>query len=62
MSDIPDMTEFEFYGLPWEQCELYDRLSVLSYVENVTAPTLTLTPLLRPIGSLSICLGQCYCR
>ncbi len=39
-SDIPNMTEFEFYGPPWEQRELYDRLSPLSYVENVTAPTL----------------------
>jgi len=39
-SDIPSMTEFEFYGAPWEQRERYRRLSPFSYVENVTAPTL----------------------
>ncbi len=39
-SDAQGLTEFEFYGMPWEQRDLYRRLSPLSYVENVTAPTL----------------------
>ena len=39
-ADIPGLTEFEFYGTPWENRELYRRLSPLSYVENVTTPTL----------------------
>jgi dipeptidyl aminopeptidase/acylaminoacyl peptidase len=40
MSDIPNMTEFEFFGFPWEQPERYTRLSPLTHVANVTAPTL----------------------
>ena len=39
-SDAQGLTEFEFDGAPWEQRELYRRLSPISYVENVTAPTL----------------------
>ena len=39
-SDAQGLTEFEFGGPPWEQRELYRRLSPISYVENVTAPTL----------------------
>lgn len=39
-SDAQGLTEFEFDGTPWEQRELYRRLSPISYVENVTAPTL----------------------
>ena len=39
-ADIPEMTEFEFYGYPWEQRDRYTRLSPFSYVEKVTAPTL----------------------
>ena len=39
-SDAQGSTEFEFGGTPWEQRELYRRLSPMSYVENVTAPTL----------------------
>lgn len=39
-SDAQGLTEFEFYGKPWEQRELYNELSPLNYVENVTAPTL----------------------
>lgn len=39
-SDAQNLTEFEFFGPPWEQRDLYRRLSPLSYVENVTAPTL----------------------
>ena len=40
MSDAQNLTEYEFYGTPWEHRELYRKLSPLSYVENVTAPTL----------------------
>jgi dipeptidyl aminopeptidase/acylaminoacyl peptidase len=40
MADIPNMTEFEFHGMPWEQPERYTRLSPLTYVHHVTAPTL----------------------
>ncbi|MEE2792120.1 MAG: S9 family peptidase [Acidobacteriota bacterium] len=39
-SDAQSLTDFEFGGPPWEQRELYRRLSPLSYVEHVTAPTL----------------------
>jgi dipeptidyl aminopeptidase/acylaminoacyl peptidase len=39
-SDAQGLTEFEFFGPPWEQRELYRRLSPISYVEHVTAPTL----------------------
>ena len=39
-SDAQGLTEHEFYGPPWEQRELYRRLSPITYVENVTAPTL----------------------
>ncbi|MDH3270536.1 MAG: S9 family peptidase [Gemmatimonadota bacterium] len=39
-SDAQGLTEYEFYGPPWEQRELYRELSPISYVENVTAPTL----------------------
>jgi len=39
-SDAQGLTEYEFYGPPWEQRDLYRRLSPVSYVENVTAPTL----------------------
>ena len=39
-SDAQRLTEYEFYGTPWEQRDLYRRLSPISYVENVTAPTL----------------------
>ena len=39
-SDAQGLTEHEFYGPPWEQRELYRKLSPISYVENVTAPTL----------------------
>jgi dipeptidyl aminopeptidase/acylaminoacyl peptidase len=40
MSDIPNMTEFEFYGFPWENPDLYTKLSPLTHVARVTAPTL----------------------
>jgi len=39
-SDAQGLTEYEFHGPPWEQRDLYRRLSPVSYVENVTAPTL----------------------
>ena len=39
-SDAQALTEYEFYGAPWERRDLYRRLSPISYVENVTAPTL----------------------
>lgn len=39
-TDVQSLTEFEFDGTPWEQRELYRTLSPMSYVENVTAPTL----------------------
>ena len=39
-TDVQGLTEFEFFGPPWQQRDLYRRLSPISYVENVTAPTL----------------------
>jgi len=39
-SDAQGLTDWAFFGPPWEQRELYRRLSPISYVENVTAPTL----------------------
>jgi dipeptidyl aminopeptidase/acylaminoacyl peptidase len=39
-SDAQGLTEYEFFGPPWEQRELYRRLSPISHVEHVTAPTL----------------------
>jgi len=42
MSDAQGLTEYEFSGTPWETRETYRRLSPISYVEHVTAPTLIL--------------------
>lgn len=39
-SDAQRLTEYEFHGPPWESRETYRRLSPISYVENVTIPTL----------------------
>ncbi|WP_396625052.1 S9 family peptidase [Luteitalea sp.] len=39
-SDAQRLTEHEFFGPPWEQRELYRRLSPISYVEKVRIPTL----------------------
>jgi dipeptidyl aminopeptidase/acylaminoacyl peptidase len=39
-SEAQGLTEYEFFGTPWEKRELYRKLSPISYVENVTAPTL----------------------
>lgn len=41
-TDAQSLLEFAFGGPPWEQQELYDRLSPIRYVENVTAPTLVI--------------------
>lgn len=40
VSDAQGLTEHAFQGTPWEQRDRYRRLSPISYVENVTAPTL----------------------
>lgn len=40
VSDAQRLTEYEFDGQPWEVRELYRKLSPISYVENVVAPTL----------------------
>ena len=34
------LTEFEFYGKPWENARLYDELSPIRFVQNVRTPTL----------------------
>ncbi len=39
-SDDQGLTDYEFYGAPWEQRDLYRRLSPISYVEHVRVPTL----------------------
>jgi dipeptidyl aminopeptidase/acylaminoacyl peptidase len=39
-SDAQSLTEFEFYGKPWDNPELYWDLSPIKYVDNVTTPTL----------------------
>ncbi len=39
-TDAQSLLDFAFEGPPWEQPERYDRLSPITYVENVTAPTL----------------------
>ena len=39
-SDAQGLTEYEFYGKPWDNQALYDRLSPIRYVKNVTTPML----------------------
>ena len=39
-SEAQGLTEFEFYGKPWDSPDLYWDLSPLKYVSNVTTPTL----------------------
>ena len=41
-TDVQALTEFEFFGPPWEARERYRRLSPMTYVEHVTAPTLVI--------------------
>jgi dipeptidyl aminopeptidase/acylaminoacyl peptidase len=40
MSDAQGLTEFEFYGKPWDNPALYDTLSPIRYVHRVNTPTL----------------------
>lgn len=40
VSDAQGLMEYEFFGFPWEQRDLYRELSPISYVEHVEAPTL----------------------
>ncbi|MGE0441922.1 MAG: prolyl oligopeptidase family serine peptidase [Gemmatimonadales bacterium] len=40
VSDVPGLTEFEFYGMPWERPALYDSLSPIRHVNKVRTPTL----------------------
>jgi dipeptidyl aminopeptidase/acylaminoacyl peptidase len=39
-SEAQGLTEFEFFGKPWDNPELYWDLSPIKYVGNVTTPTL----------------------
>ena len=39
-SDVQGLTEYEFYGKPWDNQVLYDRLSPIRYVKNVKTPML----------------------
>lgn len=39
-SDAQGLTEFEFYGKPWENPDLYTELSPIMYVDQVETPTL----------------------
>ena len=39
-SDAQGLTEYEFYGKPWDNQALYDRLSPIRYVKNVKTPML----------------------
>jgi dipeptidyl aminopeptidase/acylaminoacyl peptidase len=39
-SDAQSLTEFEFYGKPWENPKLYTELSPLTHVAKVRTPTL----------------------
>jgi dipeptidyl aminopeptidase/acylaminoacyl peptidase len=39
-SDAQGLTEFEFYGKPWDNLQLYEELSPIRYVQNVKTPTL----------------------
>jgi dipeptidyl aminopeptidase/acylaminoacyl peptidase len=40
MSDAQGLTEFEFYGKPWDNPRLYDELSPIRFVNRVKTPTL----------------------
>ncbi|HUF25971.1 MAG TPA: S9 family peptidase [Gemmatimonadaceae bacterium] len=39
-SDAQGLTEWEFYGKPWENWAVYDSLSPIRYVDRVRTPTL----------------------
>ena len=39
-SEAQGLTEFEFYGKPWENWDLYEELSPIRHVANVKTPTL----------------------
>jgi len=39
-SDAQGLTEFEFYGKPWDNWALYDSISPIRHVERVRTPTL----------------------
>jgi dipeptidyl aminopeptidase/acylaminoacyl peptidase len=39
-SEAQGLTEFEFYGKPWDNPTLYNELSPIQYVQNVRTPTL----------------------
>jgi dipeptidyl aminopeptidase/acylaminoacyl peptidase len=39
-SDAQGLTEFEFYGKPWDNFAMYDTLSPIRYVNRVRTPTL----------------------
>ncbi len=39
-SDAQGLTEFEFYGKPWDNSDLYRELSPATYLQNVRTPTL----------------------
>ncbi len=39
-SDAQGLTEFEFFGKPWENVAMYDTLSPMRYVARVKTPTL----------------------
>ena len=39
-SDAQGLTEFEFYGKPWDNFAMYDSLSPIRYVSKVRTPTL----------------------
>lgn len=39
-SDAQGLTEFEFYGKPWDNPAMYDSLSPIRYIRRVKTPTL----------------------
>ena len=39
-TDVQFLTEFEFFGKPWDNPALYDSLSPIRYVDRVRTPTL----------------------
>jgi dipeptidyl aminopeptidase/acylaminoacyl peptidase len=41
-SDAQGLTEFEFYGRPWDNPAMYDSLSPIRHVRNVKTPTFIL--------------------